>query len=153
MNLLFNFIDEKKSTKKKRKKQTQKRIVDRRRTSKVVKDIKPSIKFIKKYDVFLNGINMEFAVSTSAKANDPYMIADWLDKKILVVVNTKHPFYLTAITNKEKKDLYFTMLAEDAFIQWQISRHSARITASKVLELKDYVKREFSINLKGLKRK
>ena len=43
-------------------------------------------------------------------------------------------------------------VAEDAFIQWQISRHSARITASKVLELKDYVKREFSISLKGLKR-
>jgi hypothetical protein len=96
---------------------------------------------------------VEFALSNSATANDPYMIADWLDKKILVVVNTKHPFYSTAITNKDKKDLYFTMLAEDAFVQWQISKHSARITASKVLELKDYVKREFSIKIKTLKRK
>lgn len=152
MNLLFNFIDEKKSTKK-RTKQTQKRKVDRKKNLKVVKDVKPTIKLMKKYNLFLHGINIEFALSTSAKANDPYMIADWLDKKILVVVNTKHPFYLTAITNKDKKDLYFTMLAEDAFVQWQISRQSARITASKVLELKDYVKREFSIKIKALKRK
>lgn len=151
--MLFNFIDEKKSAKKKKTKQKQKRKPVRRIASQVVKDVTPSIKFIKKYNLLLHGINVEFALSNSATANDPYMIADWLDKKILVVVNTKHPFYLTAITNKDKKDLYFTMLAEDAFVQWQISRHSARITASKVLELKDYVKREFSIKIKRLKRK
>lgn len=153
MNLLFNFIDEKKKDAKKKTKQTRKSSISRKKSTKVVKDIKPSIKFIKKYNVILHGVSMEFALSNSANANDTYMIADWLDKKILVVVNTKHPFYLTAINNRYKKDLYFTMLAEDAFVQWQISKHSARITPSKVLELKDFVKRELSVKLKRLKRK
>ncbi len=111
---------------------------------------KTSLQRLTKYDLNIQDIVIQFAINRDLKKNDPYMIADWLPDKIFVEINPNHPFWIKIKSNNEKKSTYINMLAVDAFVQWQILKLTSQVTPSKLISLKDIVKREISLESKYL---
>ena len=111
---------------------------------------KSSLQRLIKYDLNIQEIAIQFALNRDLKKNDPYMIVDWLPDKIFVEINPNHPFWIKIKGSVEKKSTYINMLAVDAFVQWQILKLTSQVTPSKLISLKDIVKREISLESKLL---
>ncbi len=111
---------------------------------------KSSLQRLIKYDLNIQEIAIQFALNRDLKKNDPYMIVDWLPDKIFVEINPNHPFWIKIKGSAEKKSTYINMLAVDAFVQWQILKLTSQVTPSKLISLKDIVKREISLESKLL---
>lgn len=90
----------------------------------------------------IQGVTIEFGYNEQLGVNDPYMTGDWLNNKIFVGVNTNHPFWCSFIDTEEKKSIYLTLMAEEVYVQWQVSRQTSVISSQNLLDIRDKAMRD-----------
>lgn len=98
----------------------------------------------------IQGVIIEFGYNEQMGVNDPYMIGDWLNNKIFVGINTSHPFWCSFIDTDEKKSIYLTLIAEEVYVQWQVSRQTSPISSQNLLDIRDKAMRDIVSNSKSV---
>jgi len=102
------------------------------------------LKAISEYTITLNENLIEFAVNSESSPNDPYISCDWLDEKIFVAINARHPYILRGVSNELILAEFLLFLALDAICEWRIIRDQHLMKVHSFIEIKDKILRNLN---------
>ena len=94
----------------------------------------------------IQGVEIQFSVDDSMSEHDPYMHGDWLNEKIFVSLNPNHPFWTAFVVDDQKMALYTTLIAEEVYVQWQVSRRESPITPDSLHSIRDKAMRDIAVH-------
>jgi hypothetical protein len=103
-----------------------------------------ALKAVNEYTINLNQNLIEFAVNEETSSNDPYIECDWLDDKIFVAINAKHPYIIRGVSNELILVEFLLFLAIDAFCEWRIIRDKDLMQVHSFIEIKDKILRSLN---------
>lgn len=99
---------------------------------------------VRDYTISLNENVIEFALNTESSPNDPYISCDWLDEKIFVAINSKHPYIMRGISNELVLPDFLLFLALDATCEWRIMRDQNLMQVHSFIEIRDKILRNLN---------
>jgi hypothetical protein len=102
------------------------------------------LKAISEYTITLGENLIEFAVNPESSPNDPYISCDWLDQKIFVAINARHPYILRGVSNELILAEFLLFLALDAICEWRIIRDQHLMKVHSFIEIKDKILRNLN---------
>jgi hypothetical protein len=99
---------------------------------------------ISDYTISLSENVIEFALNADSSPNDPYISCDWLDEKIFVAINSKHPYIMRGISSELILSEFLLFLALDATCEWRIIRDQNLMQVHSFIEIKDKILRNLN---------
>jgi hypothetical protein len=91
-------------------------------------------------------IEIQFQFDSNLSPNAPYMSGDWLDEIIFITLNPNHPYWQTFVHDDERKGIFLTNIASEAYVQWHVAKMTSPVTPWKLLELRDQALRDISLS-------
>ena len=92
-------------------------------------------------DVTIGTARVKVYLTSEGSPNDPYYASAYPANEILVVVNTKHPYWTTEVTGATILQ-YLRQCVYDALAEWKCARHTGLLQADTIKLVKDSLMRQ-----------
>lgn len=92
-------------------------------------------------DVSIGSARIKVYLSSDGSSNDPYYASAYPADEILVIVNTKHPYWTTEVSGATILQ-YLRQCVYDALAEWKCARHTGILQADTIKLVKDSLMRQ-----------
>ena len=100
------------------------------------------LKHVPEYQKTVQGMQIQFAVSDDLSVSDPYINCDWLDKRIFITINSKHPYVKNNILSEKILNEFLNYLSIDAYLEWRLIMEIKNKVGFDSIRIKDKILRE-----------